>query len=292
MTSQCPYCSKPVKKNDRFCIACGKPLISGSAKEEKKLDVKKTEEKEDKKKKKKEKKEKKDKAEEEEEKEEGEEEEEVEEEEEEEIIEVEAKPLPEDVKEQIEAHLELKEIQEKKKTLLDKLTESQKLLKSPQYEADYEFGEKIKVQLEAIKTLIVEVKQKENGLKQKIEGKFIVDKINTDIAVKRDQLKNLMREHRLKKIRDKDVVRKLRDKYKQQLKEFTTQKAELVAGLNLWIEELIEKKSELTTEKNFNKARFSSKEIAEDEFKRNEVDYAKELEKVTKRLKSLKILTK
>jgi len=288
MTNQCPYCGKPVKKSDRFCIACGKPLISESPKEEKKLDVKKTEEKEDKKKKKKEKKEKKEKAEEEEEKEEGEEEEE----EEEEIIEVEAKPLPEDVKEQIETHLELKEIQEKKKTLLDKLTESQKLLKSPQYEVDYEFGEKVKVQVEAVKILIQEVKKNENELKQNIEGKFIVDKINTDIAVKRDQLKNLMREHRLKKIRDKDVVRKLREKYKQQLKEFTTQKAELVAGLNLWIEDLIEKKSELTTEKNFNKARFSSKEIAEDEYKRNDVEYVKELDKVTKRLKSLKILTK
>jgi len=136
------------------------------------------------------------------------------------------------------------------------------------------------------------VKQQENGLKQKIEGKFIVDKINTDIAVKRDQLKNLMREHKLKKIRNKDVVRKLRDKYKEQLKEFTTQKAELVAGLNLWIEELIEKKSELTTEKSFNKARFSSKEIGEDEYKRKDVEYVKDLDKVTKRLKSLKILTK
>ena len=269
MANQCPYCGKPIKSNDRFCIGCGKPLISDLPKEEKAPDIEKPEEKEDKKKKKKDKKvkDKEEKKEEEDKEEEELEIEDVEAEIEEKIKEVEAKPLPEDVKEQIETHLELRDIQEKKKTLIDKLADLQKLLKSPQYEVEYDFGEKINVQLQAVKTLIQEVKQQENELKQKIEGKFIVDKINTDIAVKRDQLKNLMREHKLKKIRDKDVVRKLRDKYKQQLEEFTIQKAELVAGLNLWIEELIEKKSELTTERNFNKARFSSKEIEENEYK-------------------------
>ena len=101
-----------------------------------------------------------------------------------------------------------------------------------------------------------------------------------------------MREHKLKKIRDKDVVRKLRDKYKKQLIEFKTQKLEIVLGLNLWIEELIEKKSELTTEKSFNKARYSSKEISEEEFKKKDIVYEKQIEKITKRMKSLQKLTK
>ena len=45
MAKQCPYCGKPIRKNDRFCIGCGKPLISDLPKEEKEPELKKSEEK-------------------------------------------------------------------------------------------------------------------------------------------------------------------------------------------------------------------------------------------------------
>ncbi|HEY0087899.1 MAG TPA: zinc ribbon domain-containing protein, partial [Candidatus Lokiarchaeia archaeon] len=271
MAKYCVYCGKQIKETDKFCISCGKPLLTNlpkSEKESKQSIAPKKEEKiedlserdkkkKDKKGKEKEKEEEKEEVsegikeeeenkEKEKEKEKDVEGEEIPEELEEEEIEnkkkkelkkkKEIKPLTEEVKMQIETHLELVEIREKKKSLLEKLDEFQKLLKSPQYDVDFEFGEKVNVQLQAIKTLIEEVKQKENELKQKIEGKFIVEKLNTDIAVKRDQLENLMRDHKLKKIRDKDVVMKLRDKYKEQLADLTEQKEDLDAGINLWIE--------------------------------------------------------
>jgi len=322
MPKYCIYCGKQIKETDKFCISCGKPLLTNLPKSEKEskqsIAPKKEEKVEDlseRDKKKKDKKGKEKEKEEEETSEELEEEkekkkekekevdgEEISEELEEEAIESkkkkssekkkEIKPLTEEVKMQIETHLELVEIREKKKSLLEKLDEFQKLVKSPQYDVDFEFGEKVNIQLQAIKTLIEEVKQKENVLKQKIEGKFIVEKLNTDIAVKRDQLENLMRDHKLKKIRDKDVVMKLRDKYKEQLADLMDQKEDLDAGINLWIEELIEQKSEQTTEKNYNKARSSSKEISEEEFKQKDIEYEKKIDKLTTRIKSLKKLTK
>ena len=296
MPKYCAYCGKPVKKNDNFCIACGKPLLSKLPKKEKTEEItisdSKKEAKIEKKKKKKElEEEKPEESQEIESEEENVDKKEKEEEKEEEIVE-EIKPLPEDVKEQIEIHLELKDIQDKKQNLAEKLKDLQKLVNSPQYESDFEFGEKINVQLQAVKTLISEVKQRENELNQKISGKFIVDKLNTDIEVKRNQLKNLVREFKLKKIRDKDVVKKLKKKYKNQLEAFTEQKVELIAGITLWIEELNEKKAELTTEKNFNKARYASKEIAEEEYKTKDQDFEKQIDRVSKIIDRLTKLTK
>ena len=293
MPKFCVYCGKPIKDTDKFCISCGKPLLASLPKTEEKSEKavsEKSKEKDlDKKKKKKDKKEKEVEMEEEVE---AEMEEDMELEEEKGQKEKEVKPLSEDVKEQIGIHLQLNEIREKKKNLAEKLTEFQKMVKSPQYDTDFEFGEKINVQLKAVKALIGEMKQKENDLKQKVTDKFIVEKLNIDIAVKRDQLKNLWREHKLKKIRDKDVVRRLKEKYKQQLEDFITEKEELVAGINLWIEELIDRKSELTTEKNFNKARFSSKEISENEFKEKDSEFIKQIDKLNSKIKTLKTLTK
>lgn len=289
MPKFCVYCGKPIKDTDKFCISCGKPLLASLPKTEKiseKAVTEKSKKKDlDKKKKKKDKKEKEEEMELEEEKEEKELKEEKQKKKE-------VKPLSEDVKEQIGIHLQLNEIREKKNNLAEKLKEFQKLVKSPQYDTDFEFGENINVQLKAVKALIGEMKQKENDLKQKVTDKFIVEKLNTDIAVKRDQLKNLWREHKLKKIRDKGVVRKLKEKYKQQLEDFITEKEELVAGINLWIEDLIDRKSELTTEKHFNKARFSSKEISENEFKEKDSEFVKQIDKVISKIKTLKTLIK
>ena len=66
----------------------------------------------------------------------------------------------------------------------------------------------------------------------------------------------------------------------------------MIAGINLWIEDLIDRKSELTTEKNFNKARFSSKEISKNEFKEKDSEFVKQIDKVISKIKTLKILIK
>ncbi len=298
MPKFCVYCGKAIKGTDKFCVHCGKPLLTDLPKTDDLTvseDV--TKIKSEKKQKKKAKKEKvEEKVE--------EKIEEIEEEETEEVIEEEreekkkdkrekeVKPLPDDVKEHIDIHLQLNEIRQKKKTLAEKLIVFQKMVKSPQYDTDFEFGEKINVQLKAVKSLIEELKQREKELQQKVKSKFIVEKINMDIAIKRDQLKNLMREHKLKKIRDKDVVKKLKEKYKQQLEDLINQKEELVAGIFKWIEEIIDERNELTIESKFNKARFSSKEISEDVFKEKDNEFEKQINKLSSKIDTLKMLIK
>ena len=40
MAKFCPYCGNPVKETDKFCIICGKPMLTDIPKAEKKLDRK------------------------------------------------------------------------------------------------------------------------------------------------------------------------------------------------------------------------------------------------------------
>ena len=304
----CVYCGKPIKSDDKFCIHCGKPRLANLSKTEKKPKAKKVESppkdipekveevKEEEKtpldeieevseeeeleedvkdiKEKKKKKAKKVK----------------EEKEEEEVKEI--KPLPDEVKQQIEYYLELNDIKSKKLTLADKLKDFQKLMRSDQYDSDFEFGENIQVQLKAVKTLIEELKQKENDLKQKMDEKFIIERLDLDIKKRKDQLKNLVREHKLKKIKDKDVVNKLKERYKQQLEDLTTERVELIAGIELWIDEIKEEEVDLSTERKFNKGRFSAKEISKEEFKPKDDEFEKQLNKLKNKIKTLQNLTK
>ena len=288
MPKFCVYCGKPVKEDDKFCIHCGKPRLSSLPKTEKKTEETVIEIPKEVKSKIEEAKKEKVKEEEELELEPvKEEKEEVEEEKEKEI-----KPLPDEVKQQIEYYLELNDIRLKKKTLTEKLNDLQKQLKSTRYDTDFEYGEKIEVQLKAVQSVMEELKQQEKEVKDKMTDKFIVEKLDYDIDTKRDQLKNLMREHKLKKIKDKDVVKKLKDKYKQQLDDFVEEKAELIAGIQLWIDELIEEKAELNTERKFNKARFSSKEISEEEYKEKDSEFEIKINKLGSKIKTLEDLTK
>ncbi|MHA1762381.1 MAG: zinc ribbon domain-containing protein, partial [Promethearchaeota archaeon] len=213
MAKFCPYCGKQVKENDKFCIYCGKPLLSSISKEKKvEKQVKKEVSKEE------------PVIEEEKEEMEAEEEEEGEEDKElkkkkketkkkkeEKKIKKEPKPLPNDVKEQINLYIQLNEINSKKRVLADKLKDLSKMAKSDEYEYDESYQEKINIQLEAVKKLTQELKKQENELKQKLEGEFIVKKLNEGIQTKEFQLKNLTREYKLHKI-DKETFNKLRDK--------------------------------------------------------------------------------
>lgn len=304
MAKFCVYCGNPVKKNDKFCIKCGKPMLSNLPKADKKakelaVESKRKEilEKIEKKKKKKKKEDVKPQEEVKEEPKEEELEEKVVSKKEEEIIEPEKKekeikPLPEEVKEQIELFLELNDIKLKKLSLADKLKDFQKLMKSDRYDTDFAFGEKINMQLKAVKTLIGELKESENEIKLKMDDKFIIEKLDADIKKKKDQLKNLMREHKLRKIKDKDVVNKLREKYKQQLEDSTIEKVELITGIELWIDEIKEEGAELNIERKFNKGRYSAKEISQEEFKTNDNEFEKQISKLKSKVKTLQNLTK
>ena len=283
----CPYCGNPTKETDKFCIICGKPMLTDIPKREGKPEIKQI-----KKEKEKEIIEKKP--------------EEIEPELEPVDIETkeeakikskkskekrEVKPLPEDVKEQMVYYIEYNDIQLNKKILGEKLTEISKSTKDSRYEYDLDFKKEVNIKLEALKTLISELKEKENVVKQNLEEPFIVQRINSDIETKVFQLENLAREHKLHKV-DRESFEKLRDKYKQEKESLEQERDDLLTGMKLWIQDLKLEKAEMSGERKLNKGRFHSKELTEEEFNKADKEFDIRLKKINTKIKTLEKLTK
>ena len=289
MSKFCPYCGNPVKESDKFCIICGKPLLTDIPKRERKPKIQEA-------------------AKEEEVKLVERKVEEIKEDKREEVLDEEpeykkkklfkkaketgdVKPLPEEVKEQMVYYIEFNDIQLNKKVLVEKLTEISKSTKDPRYDYDTNFKKEINIKLEALKTLISELKQKESVIKQNLEEPFIVQRITNDIDTKVFQLENLAREHKLHKV-DKESFEKLREKYKQEKSDLENEKDDLIAGMKLWIQDLKLEKAELSGERKLNKGRFHAKEITEDEFKKKDKGFDLRLKKIKTKIKTLENLTK
>ncbi|MFX0040007.1 MAG: zinc ribbon domain-containing protein [Promethearchaeota archaeon] len=288
MSKYCPYCGNPVKETDKFCIICGKPLLADIPKSVTKAEIKEPSRREEGKK-----------------FEEKPEQVDLEQEEKGKDIIVEreikkhkkkldksdVKPLPEEVKEQMVYYIEFNDIQLNKKILAEKLDDLLKSTKDARYEYDLDFKKEINIKLEALKTLISELKQKESVIKQNLEEPFIVQRITNDIDMKIFQLENLSREYKLHKV-DKESFEKLRDKYKDEKSALEKQKDELIEGMKLWIQDLKLEKTELTGDRKLNKARFHAKEITEEEFDERDKDFDTKLKKIYTKIETLEKLTK
>ncbi|MFX1593894.1 MAG: zinc ribbon domain-containing protein [Promethearchaeota archaeon] len=287
----CPFCGNPTKSTDKFCIICGKPLLTDLPKPESKSEIKKPTREEEIKFDYK-----------------VEEKNAIEEGKKKDIGEIELneigkkkgikfkekrepKPLPEDVKEQMVHYIEYNDIQLNKKLLAEKLTEISKSTKDEKYEYDYEFKKEVNIKVEAVKTLISELKQKESVIKQNLEEPFIVQRIKNDIDTKIYQLENLSKEHKLHKV-DKETFEKLKEKYKQEKKTLEDEREDLIEGMKLWIQDLKIEKAELSGERKLNKGRFHAKEITEDEFKEKDKEFDLKLKKIKTKIDTLEDLTK
>ncbi|MFX0019666.1 MAG: zinc ribbon domain-containing protein [Promethearchaeota archaeon] len=287
MPKYCVYCGNPLKSTDKFCIICGKPVLrdvqkpkavqkpkdlirekvreikgedSSSEIEEYPVEEIEIEEKVEKKKKAKKE------------------------------VKVE-KPLPFEVKEQMILYIEYNDMQLNKKLLVEKLKEIQKSLKDPRYDVDQEFKKSINVKIEAIKTLINELKQNEIEVKQKMIEPFIVQRIKDDIDKRIFQLKNLTKEFKLHKM-DKETFESLREKYKQEKTDFENEREDLISGMKLWIKELKMEKSDIKAERNLNKGRFSAKEIEEEDYEEKDKEFEVKLKKIDVKITTLEGLIK
>ncbi|MFX0003360.1 MAG: zinc-ribbon domain-containing protein [Promethearchaeota archaeon] len=288
MSKYCPYCGNPVKETDKFCIICGKPLLADIPKSVKRTEIKETARRDDTIK-----------------FEEKPEEVDLEQEEKDQEIIVEketkkhkkksdksdVKPLPEEVKEQMVYYIEFNDIQLNKKILAEKLDDLLKSTKDPRYEYDLDFKKEINIKLEALKTLISELKQKEGVIKQNLEEPFIVQRITNDIDTKIFQLENLSREYKLHKV-DEESFEKLRDKYKDEKSALEKEKNDLIEGMKLWIQDLKLEKTEMFGDRKLNKARFHAKEITEEEFNEKDKDFDTRLKKINTKIETLEKLIK
>jgi len=283
MSKYCVFCGNPLKETDKYCIICGKPVLTNLSKPQTKPEPKfrkvevepepiekdyEEEEVEDLKRTKKNKKDKKKKE-----------------------FESGEKPLPFEVKEQMILYIEFNDIQLNKKILAEKLKDVQDSLKDPRYDVEMDYKKTITVKLDAIKTLIAELKQKESEIEVKMEKPFIVQRIQDDIEKKIFQLKNLTKEYKLKKV-DEESFEKLKGKYKQEKEDLEVERTNLIEGMKLWIKELKLEKAELQADLNLNKGRFSAKEISETDYNEKAKDYDLKLKKIDIKIKTLEDLIK
>ncbi len=284
----CPYCGNPIRPKDKYCIICGKPLLSdlptkANKEAESKVqdDIKEAKiisktitKKKDKKIK-------------EEEKEEAEKEEEKKKKEKEKEKEI--KPLPEEVKYQVELYAEYSDLQFEKEKLLEKLDEVSNMMKDDRYETDFDYKQNVNIKLKAVKTLIKELKERENELTKKMDDVFIIQDLSNKIDAKIYQLKNLTREYRLKKV-DENIFNKLKDRYKGEKQDLEEEREELKGGLGLWLQDLILEKNDLIGEIRLNKGRYSSKEIDEEDYKDTDNELQYKLKKVEAKIKTVEKL--
>ena len=91
---------------------------------------------------------------------------------------------------------------------------------------------------------------------------------------------------------NKETFEKLRDKYKAEKTDAEAERAELMLGIKLWIQDLKTEKAELIGEQKLNKGRFSSKEISQETYQSRDNDFKLQIEKVSKKIETLQKLIK
>ena len=84
----------------------------------------------------------------------------------------------------------------------------------------------------------------------------------------------------------------MKEKYKGEKISAESERAELMMGIKLWIQELKTEKTELMGEQKLNKGRHSSKEISKDVYKSSDDDYKLKIEKMAKKIETLQGLIK
>ena len=273
MPKYCPYCGAQIRESDRYCIVCGKPMLSNiktseqpkaeEPEEDEELEDIEDQEEDDKKKKSKKGDKKKEK-----------------EEPEKKVV-----HLPPDAK-------EFYEIKTRKKILVNKLNGYLKQMKDDQYETDYNFAEHINVQIKAAQTLVEDIKQKEAELLTNLDEKYRVKKLRSNVAAKREQLRNLTQQYKLRKLK-KDVFTNLKETYKSELKVMEADLEDLELGLNTWITELGTEKVKLENEQGILKGRFQAKEITDKtEFDEKYNDYTNKIKNLEIKVETLERVLK
>ncbi len=187
---------------------------------------------------------------------------------------------------------EFYEIKTRKKILVSKLNDYLKDMKDDRYETDFDFAERINVQIKAAQTLVEDIKQKEAELLAKLDEKYRVKKLRTNISEKREQLKNLTQQYKLRKLK-KEVFTNLKETYKSELMVMEADIKDLELGLNTWITELGTEKVKLENEQSILKGRFQAKEITDKtEFDEKFNDYTNKIKNLEIKVQTLERVLK
>ncbi|MHA1339307.1 MAG: hypothetical protein ACTSRZ_03470 [Promethearchaeota archaeon] len=194
--------------------------------------------------------------------------------------------LDEEIKEQLEIKMELALLDLKKVKLKSKLNEIMKDANSERYEMDLEFAQKVNAKLNAVKEIQKELKEKEEELKSKLDV-FKIDELNNMIEERRAQLNELKRQYKFGKIKEAIFIQ-LKQEYAEDFREAQEQLEKIQKQIKIWI-------SKLKTELNRNQvklktieARYKTKEIDKERFESEKKDILKEIEILEKKIDTLR----
>lgn len=294
--ANCPHCGRATRSKDRFCIFCGKPLLSGLDKEktEVKVDIEAEKEPSKEEKKKKKKDTELDEMEQTDILEEGEEEGKGKKKEDKKKDKKEAPeitPLSDDVRRQLEVVVDLKDIKKKKKRLREKFDDIQKLLDDYRYESDLVFTDEVNTKITALKNVKEELTLKENEIKAQMGGEFTYDVYQKTILEKKDQLNSLTKNFKLRKV-DKDVFPSLKKEYINELEQAMDDLKNLKLSIRLWVAKLEAEKISAHRDLKLIEARLKSKEISKEDFAPKAKEFENQIRKFEHKIKVLIKYTK
>jgi len=168
--------------------------------------------------------------------------------------------IPDHIKEQLETKMELALLDEKKQKLKKKLNQLTNSLDKDKYDWDEEYKKNINIKLEAFKKIKQELLDEENQLREKLGGVFRVDELKEEIALKREQLVELKRSYKRRKIK-KQVYKQLKQEYVEEFESAEEELENLQKQLIRWLSKEKAKKNRTQSQINLIEGRYKSKEL-------------------------------
>ncbi len=285
----CPHCGRAVRDGDKFCIFCGKPLLTNFSKTIKESAEKKgailfptqeppTEEEEskdevtpfesgdlappeDKSQKKKDSIP-------------------FDPEEDDELLE--ALEMEDEMREQFEMKMELAVLNGKKEKLKEKLNKLLAEVKSERYELDIDFAKEVNMRLEAVKEVQRDLQSQFDEVLERL-GTFKLDAFLITIEEKRAQLTELKRKFKLGKIKQ-SIFEQLKREYATDYRKAQEELVQIEKQVRNWISKL---KSEINQEEikiKLLEGRLNTKEIDKETFDQKKEEILRQIEEFKQKI--------
>ena len=199
--------------------------------------------------------------------------------------------MPIEIRDALEAKLNLAVIENKKKILKKKLTELQKSLEDERYENDYEFANQVNTTLDALKSVKEELGKEDDKWRKQLGDRFIMDKLEDTLEEKRQQLIELQRSFKLHNIK-KDVYEQLKQEYVSKFTEAEKELTDLRLNIVRWLSKEKADKNKLETKIRMAQGRLKSGELDNENFQTLKTDTQKDIDKIDQRILILEMYSK
>lgn len=199
--------------------------------------------------------------------------------------------MPPEIRDQLEAKMNLALINERKKKLKKTLADLSKQAEDEKYEYDVDFMNLVNTKLEAVKQVKDELNQEEEKWRATMGERFKVDELMDKLEEKKQQLLELKRSFKLHEIK-KDVYEQLKTEYINQFNQIQTELEKLRINIIRWVSLEKANRNKLDGKIRMAQARMKSGEIDKNEFEKERDTLQKEIEKSEQKIKILEHYTK